>query len=31
MRGQVGMGQVVKGLENTAKETGCKKEPRKMF
>lgn len=25
------MGQLVKGLENMAKETACKKEPRKIF
>ena len=28
MRGEVGVGQVVKELENKAKEIGCKKEPR---
>lgn len=31
MRGQVGVGQVVKEFENKAKEIGCKKEPRQIF
>lgn len=27
----MGVGQAIKGLENNAKETGCKKEPRWIF